>query len=315
MAETLPPVEICDVHDRESLRAYRVRAEKWWRWLKTDSHHALWPQIYSMVLEDMTFRTLATAADLDKESVLHSPILARGLLQGYAAMQGLSIRRLVDRTKNTISLWRLLNDIRNNLHLITRENYVAGHGLPFDPDAATQEYLARGNSSGFWADFTGSMAFGPSVQAHGIFDRLSGISVHARTREDRIPVRIIDTLLSWLNANEIGQVVNWSNMRVAHSADNASYQSVDFMALTPTIDNISSAQRLIVRVAETITAYILRGPIHGNLVPVFQYSQFNRLDVGVRDQRAIKAAQQRWHDLAAERDRWTNGVLDELSPP
>jgi hypothetical protein len=63
----------------------------------------------------MTFRTLAAAAEADKESALHSPIIQRGLLQGYAATQGLAIRRLVDTTKKVISLQKLLDDIKNKL--------------------------------------------------------------------------------------------------------------------------------------------------------------------------------------------------------
>jgi hypothetical protein len=57
-----------------------------------------------MLIGDMTFRTLAAAAEADKESALHSPIIQRGLLQGHAATQGLAIRRLVDTTRKVISL-------------------------------------------------------------------------------------------------------------------------------------------------------------------------------------------------------------------
>jgi hypothetical protein len=314
MSNSLPSVDECDVHNKSLLRAYRARTAKWWRWLRTDTHHALWPQIYSMILEDMTFRTLAAAAQADQESVLHSPILARGLLQGYAATQGLSIRRLVDQTRRTISLRRLLTDIKNNLHLLSRENYVAGAGLPFDGNASAQQYLANNGTAGFWAPNTGDMAFVPSMQAHGVFDRLSGISPEARNRDDRIPRRVIDALESWLNTKEIDEVVEWSNMRIAHAADEDSYQNVDFAALIPTMDKISAAQRQIVRTAEVVSAYILRGPIHGALIPVFQYSQFRRLEIGIRDPQAIKMAQQRWHDLTEERDQWAHRVLDELCP-
>jgi hypothetical protein len=267
-----------------------------------------------MILEDMTFRTLAAAAQADEESVLHSPILSRGLLQGYAATQGLSIRRLLDQTRKTISLRRLLTDIKNNLHLLSRENYVAGAGLPFDGNAAAQQYLANNGTAGFWAPNTGNMAFVPSMQAHGVFDRLSGISPEARNREDLIPRRVIDALESWLNTKEIDEVVEWSNMRIAHAADEASYQNVDFAALIPTMDKISAAQRQIVRPAEVVSAYILRGPIHGALVPVFQYSQFRRLEIGIRAPRAITIAQRRWRDLTEERDQWADRVLDELCP-
>jgi hypothetical protein len=313
MNDAVPPLEQCDVLDKVSLKSYRAKAAQWWRWLKTDKHHALWPQIYSMLLEDLTFRTLTAAAEADKESALHSPILARGLIQGHAATQGLSIRRLVDTSRKVISLRRLLMDIRNNLHLLTRENYVSGGGLPFDPDGAMQEYLAGGSGSGFWMPNTGNMAFFPSMQAHGAFDQLSGMSAGPRNRTDKIPKRAIDTLETWFRAKEIDEVVDWSNMRVAHAADEAAYQGVDFAALTPTIGKISTAQRQIVRTAEVISAYILRGPIHGSLIPVFQYSQFNRFEVAVRDPKAVKVAQKRWHELAEERDRWTNDVLRELT--
>jgi len=313
MGTPVPPVEHCDVFDKGALTSYRATTAEWWRWLKTDRHHALWPQIYSMLLEDLTFRSLAAAAEADKESALHSPILARGLIQGYAATQGLSIRRLVDTTKKVISLRRLLIDIRNNLHLLTRENYVSGEGLPFDPDGVMQEYLAGGAAGRFWAPNTGNAAFYPSSLAHTAFDQITGVSPGSRSRTDRIPRRLIDTLESWLKVKEISEVVDWSNMRVAHAADEAAHQGVDFAALTPTMGKIATAQRKIVRTAEAISAYILRGPIHGSLVPVFQYSQFHRFDMVMRDPQAVKIAQERWHELAEERDQWTDGLLRELT--
>ena len=312
MNDTMISIEQCDVLDKASLASYRAKIAKWRRWLRTDVHHALWPQIYSMLLEDLTFRTLAAAAEADKESALHSPILARGLLQGYAAVQGLSVRRLVDMTKNVISLRRLLIDIRSNRHLLTRENYVSGEGLPFDPGGAMQEYMVAGGAGGFWAPNTGNKAFLPSILAHGAFDQLAGLSAGSRKRADRIPGRLIDTLESWLKVKEINEVVDWSNMRVAHTADEAAHQGVDFAALTPTMDKIATAQKQIVRTAEAVSAYIVGGPIHGNLVPVFQYNQFYRLEMAVRDPQAIRTAQQRWHELAKERDQWTDGLLRDL---
>jgi hypothetical protein len=124
---------------------------------------------------------------------------------------------------------------------------------------------------------------------------------------------VIDTLERWLKVKEISEVVDWSNMRVAHAADEAAHQGVDFAALIPTMGKISTAQRQIVRTAEIVSAYVLRGPIHGSLIPVFQYSQFHRLGMAFRDPQAIKIAQHRWHELAKQRDQWTDGVIRELT--
>jgi hypothetical protein len=313
MNDTTPLVEQCDVLDKASLALYRTKAAKWWRWLRTDDHHALWPQIYSMLIGDMNFRTLAAAAEADKESALHSPIIERGLLQGYAATQGLSIRRLVDTTKNVISLQKLLGDIKNNINLLTRENYVSGGGLPYDSDRAMQEFFTKSGATGFWAPNTGSMAFAPSMQAHAAFDRLAGTQPESRARGDRIPKRLIDTIETWLKAKEIEEVVEWSNKCIAHAADPESYQSVNLAALAPTMGKISTAQRHIVRAAEAVSAHLLRGAIHGNIVPVFQYSQFVRFEIAVRDADAVQKAQQCWHQLVKERDQWTQDLWDDLT--
>lgn len=279
------PVKQCDVCDKLSLASYRAKTAKWWRWLRTDDHHALWPQIYRMIIADMTFRTLAAAAEADRESALHSPIIMRSIVEGYAATQGLAIRRLVDN-KN-ISLRRLLRDIKQNIHLITRENYVSGKGLRYDSDV--------------------------SIEAHCRFDQLAGTQPGPRNRADKISKRLIATLESWLNAREMGDVVTWTNMRLAHSADQEAHPDVNFATLAPTMDKIETAQRHIVRAAEAVSAYLLRGPIHFSIVPVFRYSQFFRFEMVVRDRQAVKKAQERWHELAKERDdHWTQGLLGDL---
>jgi hypothetical protein len=239
-----------------------------------------------MIIADMTFRTLRAAAEVDGGSALHSPIIMRGIVQGYLATQCLFIRRLVDN-KN-ISLRRLLKDIKKNLHLITRENYVSGEGLSTDSDVRS------------------------SILAHERFDLLAETLQGSRNRADKIPKRFVATLENWLGAKEIAEVVQWTNMSLAHSADREAHPDVNLLALVPTMEKISTAQRHIVRVAEAVSAYLLRGPIHSAIVPVFHYSQFSRLEM-VCNREAVKKAQERWRELAQERDeQWTQGVREAL---
>ena len=216
MSETLTPINQCDVVNKEALAAYRTKAAKWHRWLRTDTHHALWKQIYSMLIEDLTFRTLSAAAEADPESALNSPILARGLIAGYAALQGLAIRRLVGSDRKVISLCWLVIEIQNSRDVLTREVYVAGTGLPYGPDEALQKALASGLVEGFWAPITGPRLF-PSMQAHAIFDMLAGTRPEARSRDDRLPETLYKTLTEWLSDSDITAVVEWSHNLVAHA--------------------------------------------------------------------------------------------------
>jgi hypothetical protein len=266
-----------------TLQAYERSLEKWRRWLRNDPHQALWPQIYSMLLADMTFRAIAAAADADPESALHSPILVRAITTGYASDQALSVRRLTDMTRGMISLRKLVGELRNNLGLMTRDNFVCAGGLSYDEN----------------------------LMGHYRFDRLAGVDEAARRHDDRIPRRLINKLDSWLDTEEINKVKDWSNARIAHAAD-LTAQQVDPAMLTPTAETVAAAQRQIVRAAEAISAYLLGAPVHGAIIPVFQYSQFYRFEMMLHNPKAMKKAHERWGKMAEERDQWTAGVIEEL---
>ena len=82
--------------------------------------------------------------------------------------------------------------------------------------------------------------------------------------------------------------------------------------LVPTMDKMAIAQRQIVRTVEAVSVYFLRFPAHLSVVPVFQYSQFSHFKIAVRDPQAMKKAQDRWRELADDRDRWTDCLLEQL---
>jgi hypothetical protein len=243
------PIDQCDVLVKETLKAYREKEAVWHQWLRTDEHHAIWPQIYAMLLSDLTFRTIAHAADNDKESALHNRLIRQAFTQGYLATQGLAIRRLIDDDRNVISLRRLLRDVKDKIRLITREVYVAGTGLSYDGD----------------------------FRPHELFDQLSGARTDRRQRQDRIPPKIIERIESWLDIPEIGEVVDWTHKFLAHAAD-FQRNPVDPTTLHPTMEKIAAAQKAIVRATEAVWAYVLQMPGHMAIIPVYQFSKFWRFD-------------------------------------
>ena len=126
------PVEKCETPDKESLKKFRQKRNEWFRHLKTDEHHAICQVVQEMIWSDMSFRILTRAANMDDKSCLHNSLVAETLINGHFAIQILAIRRLMDTTKGVISLKRVLEDIKRNICLFTRENYVACDGLPYD---------------------------------------------------------------------------------------------------------------------------------------------------------------------------------------
>ena len=126
----------------------------------------------------------------------------------------LAIRRLIDPKKGVISLCRLVGDIKTNINLFTRENYVCFDGLPFDYAAVQhKEMLARAGEAFWWGDTWGPNAHGTSQMAHEQFDKLMGVSVGSRARrEDRIPTSILT------NTSGADELAKWSHSYLAHAA-------------------------------------------------------------------------------------------------
>ena len=311
MSATEFPVDQCDCDDKDSLRRSREERLIWDRWLNTDPNHAIWKQIFSMLLQDLTFRALAAAADADPASALHSPIVRSGVVLGYAATQGLAIRRLVDMTKGVISLRRLNMQLRKSRGLLTREIFVSGYGVPYDSDAAYRRSFSDTPKAApltiSWAPAVGPTAFIPSMALHDRFDHLSGVSPEHRARGDRIQKRVFDRIESWLTAPEISAVKAWSDNTLAHASD----QPADLASLAPTFNVIASAHRDLVRAAIAISTFILHGPALGEIVPIPQYNQYERLEKVVSDS-AIQVARETWRDLADERNQWKRDVFDAL---
>jgi hypothetical protein len=186
------PIDQCDVKDKDRLKRYRELCKKWLVWMQADPNHPIWSQLFKIVVNDLAVRTLAAAAEDDAQSPLHNPLLVRTILEGHQDAQILGIRRLWDNRTDVISLRRLVKDIRANLDVFTREIYVSGGGLLYNPSSET--VIASVTGAGYVS--RSSPILGPlqTEKAQQRFNRLSRITADRRDRTDRIPNAFIDPL-------------------------------------------------------------------------------------------------------------------------
>ena len=193
-----------------------------------------------MVWTDVLFRMLTQFAIDYENSALHNSRLTGALLNGYTATQVLAIRRLMDTSKNVISLRRLVGDLKNSVHLFTRENYACFDGLPYDYLAVQHKVLAEnvGNMP-FWAETKGPKAFSTSSSAHAQFDRLAGIDPSSRTREDRLPKSLLTTIDKWLDDSGADALADWSSSYLGHAGTPERRQKI--VDYTVTMDEVASA--------------------------------------------------------------------------
>jgi hypothetical protein len=306
----------CDVLDKVALTIFRENRRKWLVWLETDEHHAIWQVLYTMVWRDVVFRTIAELANSNPQSGLHNSLISEALLSGYFATQVLAIRRLMDSAnKDVISLPRLLKDIRRNLKLLTRENLVAFDGLPYECEAVQQRIMMeqiRQGGGPFWGATSGPDAYLPAQTAHKKVDRLTGVRPENRSRQDRLPKRVIDEIERWLDDSGADEIVTWSHTLLAHAAGPTSRNRSAIAAAAPTADKITGCIRAFVRVAEAVTNTILGHSGRGMLVPMPQFNPFEGLTNPLAHQDSRDFLDACWDRFTKERNEFLEGIEGEL---
>jgi len=242
-------------------------------------------------------------------------ILARSLLLahmldvGYAARQVLAIRRLLDKGPRVMSMQRLLNNIKVNRHLITRENYVAHDGKPYDPDG-WRSLPASPDSQMMRVDAPRFFGYVMPGERHKVFDKLSGVPEVSCSRTDLISEKIFDRLESWLRSAEAEKLVTLSHKFFAHAADAATRGNLTHSGFP--FSDIEKAQRAIVRVERAITDDILFIGVAREAVASEPLGFLNRLYAPYVTTEMIAKMDAHWDELKAERNTWSKGYENDL---
>jgi hypothetical protein len=311
---TLPPVEHCGVSDFALLEKFRERRAKWISWysFRKDDPNNIEGQIISMIFLDLSYRTLASGrGDFSKgpDIAARSGILAHMLDQGYVAIQVLAIRRLLDKRKDVFSLRRLFDDIRAKSEVITRENFVAYDGSPYDPNDWQQ--LPEDPMIQIWGiDAPGLQRFVRSSERNKIFDNLSGTDQANRNRKDTIKPDVFDKLLTWLDCQEARDLVKLSHKFFAHASDLDSREGVRYTGVL--LKDIEAIQRAIISVERAITDDILCMGIARDVVAMEPLGFLKGLDQVYVPTETISEMDAHWEQLRKDRDSWRNAYEAEL---
>jgi hypothetical protein len=312
-----PAIE-CDVLDQRKLESYRALWRKWMSWYdhSPGEPHSIEQQIQTMLFNDLTYRSAVSARNTvppDVEVAARNSTLGYLLDTGYVTTQVLAVLKLLDNDRNVISVARLLQDVQSNRSVITREVYVSSFGLPYDPLAWQTDGRELTAAVGvFGLDAPELTYWLQSHQLHETFDRLSGKRPEERSRSDTIPNSVFKRLRSWLSTDSILKLEALRNKFLAHAANSAArgeakYQGVRFVEL-------DEAQRALIRVERAITDLVLARRIAREVVPMPPLGLFAKLDLVYATKDAENQMYNRWDELSEERNKWRQGILEELVP-
>jgi len=283
----------CDVEDKESLALFRLKRQEWWRCL-IDDNYSVSKQILHLLWNDSVFRSYNEARKLsiekhDDKLGLNGP-LVNLLDEGFVALQIMAIRRLTDQNfydpnKAVISLLRVINDIGDNLHLFTRENYICFDGTAY-------EGLSHDKDGINWVHWD---------RKHKNFDRLSGTSNKQRSRHDKLDKKFISSLRSELNA--CADLRTYANKFIAHTSDNPGKVKLTDRQKGITLDKLDEAYKSIVKSGSFLGAVILYEHTLGG-IPVPQYDQFKNIDKPTIRTEDLSALYTFWKNREKEVSSW-----------
>jgi hypothetical protein len=272
-----------------------------------------------MVWRDVAFKALMVFSLGNEENALSNPLLAEALVNGYVVLQVLAIRRLIEDTSNKerISLRTLLKDLKRHIDLFTRENYVCCDATPYDYQAVRKARFENAGNRG-QVEWVGPRG-GPQDDAlseslHIQFDRLAGIDPMKRSREDRLPGRLVAIIEQWLDASGADELVAWSHAYLAHAGGPT--ERARLGDLTVTVNNITEVIRNLARVAQATSLFVYGGGRSGALMPTAPFDQFEKLDKPIMHKEGEEqTARDRWQQESVQWDRCLDSVEDELARP
>lgn len=283
-------LEDCDIVDKVALVAYRNKRTEWLHLLNGKDDHAVWRQITSMLWNDAVFRLANESRRLSRSAGYPSSSrnwsLAQFMDQGFVATQTLSIRKLMEKAssnpaRQVVSLRRVLDDLKQHRTLLTRENYVAHDGLPYDPAPVKQAYfdkvLSRGRGvHSEWVDTTGPRAWSMSERANEKFDQLSSATPERRSRGDLISDHVFEEIERILTESGWEDIAEFGNKFVAHAADEHSRNTLLDGQNGFSLDSLAKCHHGICRAAAAIYGPILWEGSHG-MMPIPQFNHFENL--------------------------------------
>jgi hypothetical protein len=292
---------LCDVSDKVNLALFVQKREEWKRCIIGTLPHAVHRQVTHMLWNDTVFRTFNEARRLTIEAKsekfgFNAPLI-RLLDEGFVATQTMSIRRLTDRNfrepeKAVISLVRVIDDIKENTDLVTRENYMCGEGGPYAEPDSMKDTVA-------WMHWR---------RKQENFDKLSGTDQDKRERLDKLRKSVLQNLGKELKV--CGSVRKYTNKFIAHASDPKTSPQPTEDEMKITLDKLDECYRAIVRVSSFIGSVVLYEHGLGG-VPVPQYDQFKNMSLPMVAKKDMDKLYAFWSERCREVEKWDQNIWNE----
>jgi hypothetical protein len=293
----------------------KEKFSEWENMLLGDDRHSIRNQIYEMMWDSAVFQCINESRKYalkdDKGNDKRNEMLHSFINQCFFKTQLLSIRRLTDRDTGKVrrnksytvySLYNLIEDMKKNSALFTRENILAIHGLPYDYEEALAEYK---NSIDHTKPYFVPQEIAHSEDIHRRIDSIAGIAVEKRSPDDLIP---LNTLKQFeIRLNDIEGLCKYVDKYIAHSATLESRRNVP-EEIEGALGKVLNAHKVICETASYIGSKLLFCGF-GVFLATPQFDQFEYLDEPIASQETIEKLRDLWKKYRRETEQWNQLYL------
>ncbi|MHC4510284.1 MAG: hypothetical protein ACYTAO_15245 [Planctomycetota bacterium] len=289
----------------------KEKFSEWENMLLGNDRHSIRNQIYDMMWDSAVFQCINEsrkyAAKDDKGNIRQNKMLHYFINQSFFKTQLLSIRRLADKDFDRVrksksytvySLYNLIEDMKKNSALFTRENILAVHGLPYDYEKAMAEFDLN-------ADYTKGPVMVPqeiclSEDIHLRMDSIAGIAPDKRSPNDLIPEDIVKQ--SGDKLANIDELCKYVDKYIAHAATPDSRKVIPD-EVERALGKVLNAHKVICETASYIGNKLLFCGF-GVFLATPQFDQFEYLDEPVASRQTIEKLREIWDRYMTETEQW-----------
>lgn len=295
---------------------YKEKRDFWIGCFSGKDRHCILTQIYRMVWNTAVFKVINEArriAPSAKEGGVElNGIIHRLIDDGYFESQLMAIRRLTDKScgidgkRGVFSLISVIDDMKSNAKLLTRENIFLGEGLEYDYEAVrakNDQYCNHMIQVGCQTfSLPSELDWERIKQRHEELDCLCGVDKNIRSPTDSIVPKVFDLLKDKiLRACE--NIHDHADKFVAHAASPDSRQIINADNIKISLTHLWQAHEIICRSANFIAVYLLTGGVHF-VLPVPQYNQFAYIERPLISADKIRQLAEIWDKYEKETHQW-----------
>lgn len=252
----------------------------------------------------------AMVLELAQEDADKNPInkqLIDFFSQGYVFRQILVIRRLVDKDSDVSSLRRVIDQMKEHRHLLTRENIIGHDGCPIDAALSERVYVESidlasvDNQAVNLGDSDLLSKWSDSHTRNLAFDRICEKQKEGeRSSIDKISADVFERMILEIESEPIKRIKNYVNDFVAHSIHNVNLQDPKYEVK---FGDITASLKILAQIREFLSSCLLYES-SSTLVPVFQYDHLAYLENPILPSKGVDRARKIWREKSKKIDEW-----------